>query len=124
MFAIIYAQNRALILPPDELYSDCPAVHLIERTSWVSAGNPKHSHKSIRNLHTETLAEFKLPTSMTAFRVQPDAKLSDALPFILLGSSIAQTDFKTTAYWLNTLNFITTIDTSANYLVVGFDILM
>ena len=44
------------------------------------------------------------------------------LTFILLGTAIAQTNFHDTAYWLNTLNFITTVDTSVNHLAAGVNI--
>ena len=88
----------------------------IRRIGWVSAGNTDHFNDRHRSLNTEALAEFRLPASVTAYRVQPEARLSDALPFTLHAPEIALNDFYDTARWLEALDLIITVDTSVAHL--------
>jgi hypothetical protein len=88
----------------------------IRRIGWVSTGNPNHFNDRNRSLNAEALAEFRLPASVTAYRVQPEARLSDALPFALHAPEIALSDFYDTARWLEALDLIITVDTSVAHL--------
>jgi hypothetical protein len=88
----------------------------IRRIGWVSTGNPNHFNDRNRSLNAEALAEFRLPASVTAYRVQPEARLSDAMPFAVHAPEIALNDFYDTARWLEALDLIITVDTSVAHL--------
>ncbi len=88
----------------------------IQRIGWVSTGNPNHFNDRNRSLNAEALAEFRLPASVTAYRVQPETRLSDALPFALHAPGITLNDFYDTARWLEALDLIITVDTSVAHL--------
>ena len=91
----------------------------IRKIGWVSAGNPDHFNDHNRSLSPECLGGFRLPPSIQAFRVQPDARLTDGLPFELLPPEIELTDFCDTARWLETLDLLITVDTSVAHLAGG-----
>jgi hypothetical protein len=101
--------------------SACPrdAGAPIRRIGWVSAGNPDRFNDHNRSLSPECLGGFRLPTSVQAFRVQPDARFTDGLPFELLPPQIELTDFSDTARWLETLDLVITVDTSVAHLAGG-----
>ena len=94
----------------------------IRRIGWVSAGNPDHFNDRNRSLSPECLGGFRLPPSIQAFRVQPDARFTDDLPFKLLPPQIELTDFSDTARWLETLDLVITVDTSVAHLAGGVGI--
>jgi len=98
--------------------SACPrdAGAPIRRIGWVSAGNPDHFNDHNRSLSSECLGGFRLPPSIQAYRVQPDARFTDGLPFDLLPPEIELTNFSDTARWLETLDLIITVDTSVAHL--------
>jgi len=91
----------------------------IRRIGWVSAGNPDHFNDHNRSLSPECLGGFRLPPSIQAHRVQPDARFTDGLPFELLPPEIELTDFSDTARWLETLDLLITVDTSVAHLAGG-----
>ena len=88
----------------------------------MSAGNPEHFNDRNRSLDSESLSQFRLPALIHAFRVQPDARLSDNLPFALHAPEIELTDFSDTARWLETLDLVITVDTSVAHLAGGLGI--
>ena len=94
----------------------------IRRIGWVSAGNPDHLNDRHRSLHSDSLGQFRLPSAIQAFRVQPDSRLSDELPFHLHAPEIELTDFCETARWLDTLDLVVTVDTSVAHLAGGLGI--
>ncbi len=94
----------------------------VRRIGWVSAGNLEHLNDRNRSLHSESLEHFRLPAAIQAFRVQPDARLSDDLPFDLHAPEVELTDFSATARWLNTLDLVVTVDTSVAHLAGGLGI--
>ena len=94
----------------------------IRRIGWVSAGNPDHFNDHNRSLSPEGLGGFRLPPSIQAFRVQPDARFADDVPFELLPPQIELTDFSDTARWLETLDLVITVDTSVAHLAGGMGI--
>ena len=94
----------------------------IRQIGWVSAGNPEHFNDRNRSLGLESLGQFRLPASIQAFRVQPDNRLSDELPFHLHAPEIELTDFSDTARWLETLDLVITVDTSVAHLAGGLGI--
>ena len=94
----------------------------IRRIGWVSAGNPEHVNDRNRSLDCESLSQFRLPASIQAFRVQPDARMADDLPFALHAPEIELTDFSDTARWLKTLDLVITVDTSVAHLAGGLGI--
>jgi hypothetical protein len=104
--------------------SACPrdAGGPIRRIGWVSAGNPDHFNDHNRSLSPECLRGFRLPPSIQAFRVQPDARFTDGVPFELLPPEIKLTDFSDTARWLETLDLVITVDTSVAHLAGGMGI--
>ena len=104
--------------------SACPrnAGGPIRRIGWVSAGNPDHFNDHNRSLSPECLGGFRLPPSIQAFRVQPDARFTDGVPFELLPPEIKLTDFSDTARWLETLDLVITVDTSVAHLAGGLGI--
>jgi ADP-heptose:LPS heptosyltransferase len=63
-----------------------------------------------------------LPTSIQAFRVQPDARFTDDVPFELLPPEIKLTNFSDTARWLETLDLVITVDTSVAHLAGGLGV--
>lgn len=95
---------------------------LIRRIGWVSAGNPDHFNDHKRSLSPESHGGFRLPTSIQAFRVQPDARFNGELPFELLPPEIELTNFSDTARWLETLDLVITVDTSVAHLAGGLGI--
>ncbi len=88
----------------------------------MSAGNPEHFNDRNRSLDSESLSQFRLPAFIQAIRVQPDARLSDNLPFALHAPEIELTDFSDTARWLETLDLVLTVHTSGAYLADGLGI--
>ena len=105
-------------LPARQPYPKAP----IRRIGWVSAGNPEHFNDRNRSLGPESLGQFHLPASIQAFRVQPDNRLSDELPFHLHAPEIKLTDFSDTARWLETLDLVITVDTLVAHLAGGLGI--
>lgn len=91
----------------------------IRRIGWVSAGNPDHLNDHNRSLTPDSFRDFRLPTNLQAFRVQPDTRFSEALPFRLLEPEIDLADFTDTARWLDTLDLVITVDTSVAHLAGG-----
>ena len=91
----------------------------IRRIGWASTGNPRHFNDHNRSLSPECLGGFRLPPSIQAFRVQPDARFTDDVPFELLPPEIELTDFSNTARWLETLDLVITVDTSVAHLAGG-----
>jgi len=91
----------------------------IRKIGWVSAGNHDHFNDHNRSLSPECLGGFRLPPAIHAFRVQPDARFTDGLPFELLPPEIELTDFSDTARWLETLDLLITVDTSVAHLAGG-----
>ena len=94
----------------------------IRRIGWVSAGNPEHFNDRNRSRGPKSLGKFRLPASIQAFRVQPDARMADELPFALNAPEIELTDFSDTARWLKTLDLVITVDTSVAHLAGGLGI--
>ncbi len=94
----------------------------IRKIGWVSAGNPDHFNDHNRSLSPECLGGFRLPPSIQAFRVQPDARMADDWPFALHAPEIELTDFSDTARWLKTLDLVITVDTSVAHLAGGLGI--
>ena len=94
----------------------------IRRIGWVSAGNPEHFNDHNRSVGPESLSQFRLPASIQAFRIQPDARLADELPFALHAPEIELNDFSDTARWLKTLDLVITVDTSVAHLAGGLGI--
>ena len=105
-------------LPARQGYPTAP----IRRIGWVSAGNPEHFNDRNRSLDSESLSQFRLPASIQAFRVQPDARMADELPFALHAPLIEFNDFSDTARWLETLDLVITVDTSVAHLAGGLGI--
>ncbi len=102
-------------LPARQGYPTAP----IRRIGWVSAGNPEHFNDRNRSLDSESLSQFRLPASIQAFRVQPDARMADELPFALHAPEIELSNFSDTARWLETLDLLITVDTSVAHLAGG-----
>ena len=94
----------------------------IQRIGWVSAGNPEHFNDRNRSLGPESFSQFRLPASIQAFRVQPDTRLVNKLPFALQAPEIELNDFSDTARWLETLDLVVTVDTSVAHLAGGLGI--
>ena len=94
----------------------------IRKIGWVSAGNSEHLNDRNRSLTPESLGPFHLPASIQAFRVQPDTRLADELPFRLHAPEIELNDFSDTARWLETLDLVVTVDTSVAHLAGGLGI--
>ena len=94
----------------------------IRRIGWVSAGNPEHFNDRNRSLDSKSLGQCRLPASIQAFRVQPDTRMADDLPFALHAPEIELNDFSDTARWLKTLDLVITIDTSVAHLAGGLGI--
>jgi hypothetical protein len=105
-------------LPARQPHSKTP----VRRIGWVSAGNPEHFNDRNRSLGHESLGQFRLPASIQAFRVQPDTRLADELPFRLHAPEIELNDFSDTARWLETLDLVITVDTSVAHLAGGLGI--
>ena len=105
-------------LPARQGYPTAP----IRRIGWVSAGNPEHFNDRNRSLDSESLSQFRLPASIQAFRVQPDARMADELPFRLHAPEIELNDFSDTARWLETLDLVITVDTSVAHLAGGLGV--
>jgi hypothetical protein len=95
---------------------------LIRKIGWVSAGNPEHFNDHNRSLGPESFGQFRLPASIQAFRVQPDARLADNLLLALHAPEIEFNDFSDTAGWLETLDLVITVDTSVAHLAGGLGI--
>ena len=94
----------------------------VRRIGWVSAGNPEHFNDRNRSLGPQSPGQFRLPASIQSFRVQPDTRLSDNLPFAQHAPEIELNDFSDTARWLETLDLVLTVDTSGAYLAGGLGI--
>ena len=94
----------------------------VRRLGWVSAGNPDHFNDRNRSLNANALDGFELPPTVTAFRVQPDTRLVDQLPFRLEDPEFDLSDFSATARWLSTLDLVITVDTSVAHLAGGLGI--
>lgn len=94
----------------------------IHRIGWVSAGNPEHYNDHNRSLTPESFRDFQLPANIRAFRVQPDARSSQASPFPLFDPDIDLTDFTATAQWLEALDLVITVDTSVAHLAGGLGV--
>ena len=94
----------------------------IRKIGWVSAGNPEHFNDRNCSLGPESFGQFRLPASIQAFRVQPDARMADELPFALHAPEIELNDFSDTARWLETLDLVVTVDTSVAHLAGGLGI--
>jgi hypothetical protein len=105
-------------LPSRQRYPKAP----ILRIGWVSAGNPEHFNDRNRSLGPESFGQFRLPASIQAFRVQPDTRLVNNLPFALQAPEIELNDFSDTARWLATLDLVITVDTSVAHLAGGLGI--
>ena len=105
-------------LPVRQGYPRAP----IRRIGWVSTGNPEHFNDRNRSLGPEFLCQFRLPASIQAFRVKPDARMADELPFALHAPEIELNDFSDTARWLKTLDLVITVDTSVAHLAGGLGI--
>jgi hypothetical protein len=115
--------------PPPYLQIDppLPARHRHPKTStrrigWVSAGNPEHFNDRNCSLGPESFGQFRLPAAIQAFRVQPDTRLADELPFELHAHEIELNNFSYTARWLETLDLDITVNTSVARLNSGLGI--
>ena len=132
--SLVSLRDRLQWIPPKEspphylqVAPPLPSRHrlpkaLIRKIGWVSAGNPEHFNDRNRSLDSESLSQFRLSASIQAFRVQPDARMADELPFALHAPEIELTHFIDTARGLETLDLVITVDTSGAHLAGGLGI--